>query len=576
MILNGNYSWLDFESLKPKLTDVYTEYYGEEHRDTVASRVSSIKYVPFHTFEYVNEYYKRYIMRYRDEILDNFFAVTKMKRNSTREDILIPSDADSLDESELLTLADPTFFYIENGGLSQETFMRLEEMKKRVCNSFRIPQKEGNVDTKILKLRNILIGAIRQTESAHPCDIFTDMATLDANYDKAYRELLTYAEKQGFLFSKNDRKIIENSTNLSLDKDRLDSDGVFFLGDISVPGVLEAFTSVADAILKKSKAKDDERYLIYFKRLKYMRMCGIDFTHIQNEDFDCLNPAILTNEMKRALEAEYNHQIKTGLAPTIPPQFADIVEVKRKGIVELLYDNCKFDENLKPSKPFGYFHDSDSSTQYFMMPDNRRGKISRTGRYIYFCEDENITPDSRLNNMLHEGNHAVSNHLLVQSYTSGEERTGLEVQNIGIFGNDIVGATDFDPKIRAIMENANEKQTRELVEIFLKKYGNILPVSDIQVPQQEFVALYRYSDFLTQEFYSLFHDNIKRFNIDPSYDIYFKKTITDSPFGKLAGHISRKFERKFRPLEYIGPTGILDYEKVRSLGYLLDRYILVV
>lgn len=74
MIKDGNYSWLDFEGFKPKLAEVFTEYYGKENSNTIDSRVNSIQYVPYHTFEYVNEYYKRYIMRYRDEILENFFC----------------------------------------------------------------------------------------------------------------------------------------------------------------------------------------------------------------------------------------------------------------------------------------------------------------------------------------------------------------------------------------------------------------------------------------------------------------------------------------------------------------------
>ena len=110
---------------------------------------------------------------------------------------------------------------------------------------------------KLVKIRNLLIGAIRQTERAHPCDVFNDMQTLDTNYNRAYRELLLYAQKLGFDFSKEDSRIINESGNLMLDKDRLDSDGIFFHLDISMPGVMDAYTSIAEEILK-SKAKDKE------------------------------------------------------------------------------------------------------------------------------------------------------------------------------------------------------------------------------------------------------------------------------------------------------------------------------
>ena len=574
MIKEGNYSWLDYESFKPQLIDVFTEYYGNEHVNTIDSRVNSIKYVPYHTFEYVNEYYKRFIMRYRDDILNNFFAVTKMKRNPDRESVLLPADAESLDDSDLLTLVDPSIFYMQEGGITKETLQKLEKMKKKACGQFGIHLTDPKVDEKLVKIRNLLIGAIKQTERDHPCDVFNDMQTLDNNYNRAYRELLLYAQKLGFDFSTEDRKIINTSSNLMLDKNRLDSDGIFFHYDISMPGVMDAYTSIANEILnKKGKGQEDTKYLIYFKRLEYMRICGVSFATMNMDDFTVINPAILSDETKKMLETEYLYQMEHGEdIPEIPSDIADKLEIKRKGLVDMLFDNCKFDENLRPTRPYGYDHSSESSTQFFMVPENKRGKVSRMGRFIYFCEDENITPESRLSNMLHESNHALSNHLLVKNYRQGEERTGLEVQDVDIFGNDIVASTGYDPFIRAIMENSNEKQTKELLDLFIKKFGNVMPTSDIQIPQHEFVALYRYSDFLTQEFYSIFGTAIKRFNVDPDYDIYFKKSVSDTLLGRLKGHITRKIDRRFRPDEYAGETGVLDYEKVRRLGALISDW----
>lgn len=575
MIREGNYSWFDFDKeFKPRFAEVCTEYYGAENENTIGSRINSIQYVPYHTFEYVNEYYKRYIMQYREEILANFFAVTKMKRNPTRDEVLIPEGAESLDDSDILTLVDPSIFYMQEGGITKETLEKLEKMKKRACGQFGIHLTDPKADEKLVKIRNLLIGAIKQTEREHPCDVFDDMQNIDNNYNRAYRELLLYAQKLGFEFSIEDSRIINESPNLTLDKDRLDSDGIFFRFDISMPGVMDAYTSIAEEILnKKGKDKDDTKYLIYFKRLEYMRICGIPFGTMNIDDFTVINPAILSDETKKALETEYNYQMENCEdLPFIPTEIADKLEIKRKGLVDMLFDNCKFDENLRPTKPFGYDHSSESTTQFFMLPENKRGKVNRIGRYIYFCEDENITPESRLSNKIHEANHALSNHLLVKNYRQGEERTGLEVQSVDIFGNDIVATTGYDPFIRAIMENSNEKQAKELLELFLKKFGNILPTSDIQIPQHEFVALYRYSDFLTQEFYSIFGTAIKRFNVDPEYDIYFRKEVTDSLLGRIKGYITRKIDRKFRPDEYAGETGVLDYEKVRQLGALISDW----
>ncbi len=569
MILNGNYQRVDFDSLKPQLVELFTKYYGEEHRDTVEKRVKSTVYVPYHTFDYVNEYYKRFILQYRDEILSNFFGVTKLKATAKRGEMLIPYEADTLDDSPLLTVSEPTSYVMLNGGGS-DTFQRLDKMKQQICSTFSIRQNEPDVDDRIYKLRRLLIGAIKQTEKNHPCDVFRDMQTIDDNYHNAYADLFKYIQKHSQLLSKADRNIISKSLCLPMDISRLDSNGLFFLGDISAPGYIEGYTTPAEAILKKGK--DDTKYTVLYKRLMYMFQCGVEFQHIEEDELQLFNPLTLSDDLKSKIEKEYDYQTSLPNYPRINTKLADLIEVRRKGLSDMLIDNCKFDENLKSTKPYGYDHDSDADIQFFMMPEQKGGKINRQKRFIYFCEDELYTPHSRLGNLIHEANHSVSNSIVVNNYSQGEERIGLEVIPLQIFGNQIIDKGESDSYIVAAMENANEKQTRELVKLFLSMYDNPITDSDYPVPQEEFDPLYRYSDFLTQEFYSLFGEQIKEFNINPDYDIYFKKNIPMSLMELIKGQVSRKIDRKFRKSEYVGKTGILDYEKVRSLGALISTW----
>lgn len=572
MIINGNYVRVDYEKMKPNLIEAFTEYYGEEHRETVEERINSIHYIPYHSFDFVNEYYKKYITLLRDQILDNFFEVTKVKRTVAREELLLPEEATSLDESPLLTYLDPVLLY-QTEGLTKETFVKLEEYRLKICSAFGIPKTgtDSEIDAKATKIRDILMGAIRKAERDNPCDIFEDMARIDANEDKAYKDYIKFAEKHGFNPTPHDRQLIENSKHLRLDKSKLDCNGLLFNGDINNPGLIQSYTSIANKIILKGKNDDRNRlFLIIYERLKYMRSLGVDFKVLDPDDFNLLSPTIeVSEETMVDLLKEYNFQIQAGNIPMINANVADILEVKRKGFCEKLYDNCKFDENLTPTKPMGFNHSSeDPDLSFFMLPDNSRNKVSRFNRFLYFNEDEFFTPDTFLSVLLHETNHAVSSSIMVENYRRGEERCGLEVQGVDLMGDDIIGKTDCDPKIRAIMENVNERQAQELTKIYLHKFGNDLPKGDDLVPQIPFSSLYSYSNFLTQEFYSLFKDQIKEFNINPDYDIYFPKKLTDSPIGKIKNHVKSKFDNKFNPSSYFS-TGILDYEKVRRLGGLV-------
>lgn len=575
MIINGNYVRVDFEKMKPNLVETFTEYYGEEHRETVEERVNSIHYIPYHSFDFVNEYYKKYITLLRDQILDNFFEVTKIKRTVAREGLLLPEDATSLDDSPLLTYLDPVLLY-QTEGLTKETFIKLEDYRKKICSAFGIPKTstDSEIDEKATKIRDIFMGAIRKAERDNPCDIFEDMARIDANEDKAYKDYLKFAEKHGFNPTPHDRELIDNSKHLRLDKARLDCNGLLFNGDISSPGLIQSYTSVANRIISKGKNDEQNRlFLIIYERLKYMRSLGVDFKVLDPDDFNLLSPTINVSEETMAnLLKEYNFQVQAGNIPVINANIADILEVKRKGFCEKMYDNCKFDENLTPTKPMGFNHTSEDPTlSFFMLPDNSRNKVSRFNRFVYINEDEFYTPDTFLAAILHETNHAVGSTIKVENYHRGEERCGIEVQDVALMGDDIIGKTDFDPKIRAIMENVNERQAQDLTQIYLEKFGNDLPKGDELVPQRPLQILYSYSNFLTQEFYSLFNDQMKEFNINPDYDIYFSKKLTDSPVGKLKNHVKSRFDKKFRPSAYMS-SGILDYEKVRRLGGLISDW----
>ncbi len=571
MIENGNYRWLDYNSEKENLKNVFTAWYGEEYKDTVEERIDNIKYVPYHTYGYVREYYNKFLPIFRKEILDNFFEMTGLKRTKQREEVLLPHDAESIEDSYILNILQPDILINKVGEVSEDIFEEQDRMARDVKNAFGIKAKDDDdFEIKVAKLRYKLSKAIRKVIDNNPCDVFDDMLKVNENFDKATSEYLKYAQKLGFKFSEHDLDYLEHSKLLADDISVFDANGILFdNGTINSAGILDAYTTYADKILK-SKKKDETNNInnIMYKRLKYMRMQGIPFAYLNEEVFDITSPYVFTNEQAKDLEKEYLEQEKLGNIPHFPTKMADLLEVKRRGLVDTLTDGCKFDKNLVPAKANGFEHNSQDRTQFFMLPYYRRNMTTRECRDLYFCEDEVYCDDNTLATLLHETNHAVSQKVITKDYMHGEVRCGLEVQDVKLLGEHILDIASSDTATTAIMENVNERQAQELLDIYLGMYGNTIPSGDDVLSKQAFNSLYAYSNFITQEFYDLFSEHFKRFNIDPEFDIYFKKTTPDTLVDILKEKASRKVNRRFNPAGYVGNNGILDYENVRKLGEL--------
>lgn len=571
MIENGNYRWLDYDSEKENLKNVFTAYYGEEYKDTVNERIDSIKYVPYHSYAYVRAYYNKFVTIFRKEILDNFFEMTGLKRTKQREEVLLPHDAETIQDSYILNILQPELLLNKMGEVSKDVFEEQDRMARDVKNAFGIKAKDDDdFEIKVAKLRYKLSKAIRKVIDNNPCDVFDDMLKVNDNVDKATNEYLMYAQKLGFKFSEHDKDYLEHSKRLADDISVFDANGTLFAnGDISEPGIIEAYTTYADKILKnKKKDKTDNPAVIMFKRLKYMRMQGVPFAYLDEELFDLSSPLFLDEDQKKEIEHEYEKQNELGNIPYFPTKMADLLEVKRRGLVDTLTDGCKFDKNLIPAKANGFEHNSQDRTQFFMLPYYRRNMTTRECRDLYFCEDEVYSDDSTLGTLLHETNHAVSQKVITKDYLHGEVRCGLEVQDAKLLGEHILDLSSSDTAITAIMENVNERQAQELLDIYLGMYGNTVPSGDNVMQKQSFSSLYTYSNYITQEFYDLFSEHFKRFNIDPDFDIYFKKTTPDNLVDTLKEKVSRKVNRKLDPAGYVGNNGILDYENVRKLGQL--------
>ncbi len=572
MIETGKYKWLDYEGEKSNLKNVFTAYYGEDYKDTIEERIDSIKYFPYHTYGYVREYYEKFLPCYRKEILNNFFSITGLKRTKQREEVLLPEKSKTILDSYILSYLRPEILMNKMNEISKDVFEEQERMGKSIKSAFGLKAKDDNdFEIKVSKLRYNLGKAITKTMKENPCDVFDDILKVNENSKKATSEYIKYAQKLGYKFTAHDLDYIEHSKDLSSDIPTFDANGILFRnGTISEPGVIQAYTTYANNILK-SKKKDATGNLatIMFERLKYMRSKGVEFAFLDGDYFDISESGTLPDNQKALLEKEYVYQEKMGNIPTIPTKMADLLEVKRRGLVDTLIDDCKFDANLKPAKAFGFEHDSsDQSMQFFMLPYTRKNMITREGRDLYFCEDEVWDDEDSLSTLLHETNHAVGSHIITKDFLNGEERCGLEVSDVKLMGERIVSKSASDPFIVAIMENVNERQARELTDLYIGMYGNSLPKGDNVLEKRSFNTLYTYSNFITQEFYDLFGEQFKRFNVDPDFDIYFKKSTPDNLVDLIKANAQRKIDRKFRPAEYVGNNGILDFEKVRKLGEL--------
>lgn len=600
MIINGNYKWFDIESLKPLFIEASVKVYGEDYRESITNKINSFKYHPYHSIEYVTDYYNAYIYSFREEIAEEFFKLSGIEPDEKLKKIIIPEEYDKY----------PALFYAVEGGLNvdstnytSEGVNYLKQIRDIIIDRFGLTGSDEDIYKQLLVLRNIYAQAEEIVEGRHKCDVTEDMNILSCNAINIVKRYLKIAKDAGYDVSFEDiYKLGNDNFNVS-DIYNLKCARTLFGGDVKTPGLIKSFTSESNERLKN--APDFEQLSIIVDRLKYLDTIGLPFKFINKEELyeatdqdNYVNRILQEYEYQKTCpnqikfidywnydEKELKKAFKTG--QFFPEDLADTLEEDRIEICEDLVQGCKF---YSKRDPYPYF------TEFlnFVTYNNEDLDIMKPYADLYILEDYVITQDRFIDNIAHELNHILGCGfpLILNPKTNVvTSKNGVNFRRNEIDENNkiIYASQDYncafnmtnDPVMQRLEEYINEQQAKEIAEqikILMEEQGISLGLDEDTVLEHnpfDYACLYDFYDFLGRDFYEKFYQELKLQKIDDSYNMYFKDTfgidIESHKMLDLMVYLRGKIKRLQQDPMYL-EEGVVDYQKVHKLAELIDKF----
>lgn len=585
MIINGDYKFIDFDKLRGQFIEVFSEYYGEKYRDIITKTINDIEYHPYHTMDFVCDYYNEYMFTHSDELSSIFFEIIGVERTPELDKLIMPKSADM----------QPEIFLAVSGGediandhtLTPEGKEYVANLRQSIKEAFNFQGNDQEVYQKIIGLYNAYIQAESITDQNNICEVSRDINQLLINSNSALIQYLREAKDYGYDVSFDDIAYVTKENFNPNFVQYLRCKDVLFGDELNTPGLISNFTSKSNKILKTGK--DYQKIEIITERLKYIASLKIPFLYITPEmlyepsDDPAWRDKVLAEyEYQKKMEYDFNYidyfgyddnQLKKNFkkGQFFPEELADRLEdIRDRCCNELVYD-CKFYEKRYP-------YPINASFEYFTIFDYKNRNIDEPYSAIYFKEDHLFKDEDLLRIMIHEVNHAISHNfsLTDDKYVTSKiglnykvrERDGEKIVFDGpdpLYYNDIVQLSE---------ENENERQAKELLEIYKSKYPVDLGFAEDTIYKftpEKFNCGYEAYNFLIEDFYNRYHDQLKRHKVDPAYNIYFDHNLPLNAFENIMCHLTDKFNRTFRKSKY-ARNGILDFYKVEKLSKVINEF----
>ena len=362
----------------------------------------------------------------------------------------------------------------------------------------------------------------------------------------------------------------------------LDCNHILFDNFIDEEGLVTSFTEDSNEIMKKGSK--EEKLEIMIKRLMYLNYIGVD-THIDNKtlrsyknklysktddgndfwiyqvykEYNYQKSRKVENKILNISQKEFEKSWKNG--NFIPTEIAEDLEDLRKLYCDSINENTKFPKT-KLNVMYDNFTNKYFKDHYLFYPRNT----------VVICEDYlTNTPNSYLEILIHEINHAVSEQTLYKvskdraTVKSSLSYNGYLHDNLRI--KDIVS----ESSTRELEEFVNQMQSLEMLKIVKRKMQekNIKIQTDGVTKPSNDKCEYDYYAILAMPFYKNFREQLKLQNIDPNYRLYFD---FDLPYsrqqlitGRIKDKISRTFDRSY------SKEGSVDFYKAEELSKLIKR-----
>lgn len=586
MIVNGNYAYVDFDALKPTLIDVFTEYYGEKYREYITRKINKINYKPFHTVSFIIDYYNKLMTKYKSETDKEFLKLARFRNNDKISNVL---------DLKSNYLKDTDLFFADSGDLDIDNCAYftpkgrndIKQSREKVKEAFNLKGTDEEVFAQIQRLANIYKQAIKNVEQKHDCAVIRDYNRLRANKKEAMIIYLDKAREIGFDVPHSDLKILYNP-NFDLDKSyKLSVGRKLFDLDIRYSGLISSFTSESNEALRYGS--DYDRIPIMQNRLLYLSKCGLNLGVLT---LDELRSDKIDDKLAKKIELEYYYQCqRKDLPETIdywnrtvsqiskdwkkgqffPEEMADELEFVRQECDKWLVHNCEFIANV----------DSEierDTIYYTIMQYDKQDYFKPTGD-IYFTEDNTLSGKAFLSALIHEINHCLSHDLpLKMNDRNVIIKSGLCIKsykNHKDYKYNPNNINYFNSALMQLEEDYNERQTKDILELALQRieaddfnFGDEV-AEDLR---EEFDCEYDYYNFLTEDFYQMFKEQIKETKINNMYNLYFRYSLPNLTIPEnIFNYLRNRYQKVFKPDEFVS-DGVVDFYKVLELARLIEEF----
>ena len=600
MIKNGNYEDI-YEGIKDYIIEAFVKYYGEKYRDVVEKKINTTEVIGFDTREYVERYYDEYILKYRDEILDTFYKKLDIKRDLYLDSII-------WSYGKPLSFAEINLAAI--GGCCPEDFeftivseMKIKNCRQDIYDYFgsELDDKDEKEKYRILKLfRKAFVDSVKEIEAKYPCDVFTDIDNLEKNIVDYSKTFLKEVDKY-YSLSEDDRKVLEKLDLDLLDIYNTDNNAIFMNCDLGFEGSIEAFTSDNTELLEDEKANEDSKLEIIIDRLIFLaNNTDAQFHYFEKDSiYDLRNRlnAPVDNKSRQAIIsqifAEYDYQrdnfvlndrIKLDTKSKIkawshgefvPSVIADSIEGQRRLYASLCQKNLMYyktiADNMEEYEEAVVRGFEGLNQRYF-----KNNSIYKPFSKIFLREENaSIDINTYLAILVHELNHSMTLSMPYEiSKKYFKTKTNI-THNLTEHNNLTVGNFADSTTTDQFEEYINERQTQEIMPILHKilEDNNVELDNDgiLEKPSSFSKIHYNFYEFLLEDFYELFRDELKAINVEDNFEFNFDFSMPVNNGEKIVEMITRRFKRIFGRKKYFC-NGLVDIHYISELGALVDYF----
>lgn len=600
MIKNGNYEDI-YEGIKDYIIEAFVKYYGEKYRDVVEKKINTTEVIGFDTREYVERYYDEYILKYRDEILDTFYKKLDIKRDLYLDSII-------WSYGKPLSFAEINLAAI--GGCCPEDFeftivseMKIKNCRQDIYDYFgsELDDKDEKEKYRILKLfRKAFVDSVKEIEAKYPCDVFTDIDNLEKNIVDYSKTFLKEVDKY-YSLSEDDRKVLDKPDLDLLDIYNTDNNAIFMNCDLGFAGSIEAFTSDNTELLEDENANEDSKLEIIIDRLIFLAdNTDAQFHYFEKDSiYDLRNrlnvPA--DNKSRQAIIsqifAEYDYQrdnfvlndrIKIDTKSKIkawshgefvPSVVADSIEGQRKLYASLCQKNLMYyktiADNMEEYEEAVVRGFEGLNQRYF-----KNNSIYKPFSKIFLREENaSIDINKYIAILVHELNHSMTLSMPYEiSKKYFKTKTNI-THNLTEHNNLTVGNFADSTTTDQFEEYINERQTQEIMPILHKilENNNVELDNDgiLDKPSSFSKIHYNFYEFLLEDFYELFRDELKAINVEDNFEFNFDFSMPVNNGEKFVEMITRRFKRIFGRKKYFC-NGLVDIHYISELGALVDYF----